>query len=452
MLGPTSALAELLRQGCSLATEDWVDNHWRLILWKLAGMVCLDPEHKFSADGKRWSWNEVLRQLLYRYEKELNGGSRPALRLITTQDAPASLPMTLCISNIFWTEAGIGPDGFAILPHPELELTDGWYRLRAEVDEPLARAARKGHLQIGRKLEVAGAKLSTGRSEPCEVLEAYSTVHLILMGNATHLAPWHAKLGFMPKPPITTLNSLTPDGGLVQLADLVVAKMYPIAYIEFVEENGRQRREGPRKEDEEFKVHERWLAQREREEDKLRQEIRGKHNIYNDWVDRLMRKSRGHFYPKEEDSPPNDLEDMFDRLVDGEDDINRLASRLSPMNAGWLADFITNRVLKEQEQADEEIEQDLKKICPPRNVRSFRVLFMTDANTSRRPGTRTAEITVWDVLTLSFDDGKPGYFKEGQRFLITNLQPTQHGAWMRHTDEDSRVYLCTRRNSRWTKL
>lgn len=44
-------------------------------------------------------------------------------------------------------------------------------------------------------------------------------------GNSSHLAPWHAKLGFQPHPPVATLNSLTPDGGLVQLLDLTVIKV-----------------------------------------------------------------------------------------------------------------------------------------------------------------------------------------------------------------------------------
>ena len=66
--GPTDALRELKAIGCTLATQEWVDNHWSLILWKLAGMVALDPESEVDEDhGMRWSWKETLRQLRYRY-------------------------------------------------------------------------------------------------------------------------------------------------------------------------------------------------------------------------------------------------------------------------------------------------------------------------------------------------------------------------------------------------
>jgi breast cancer 2 susceptibility protein len=58
----STALDQLLDRGCWLATKPWVDNHWCLILWKLAGMACLDPE----SGAKRWCWDEVMRQLLYR--------------------------------------------------------------------------------------------------------------------------------------------------------------------------------------------------------------------------------------------------------------------------------------------------------------------------------------------------------------------------------------------------
>ena len=42
---------------------------------------------------------------------------------------------------------------------PELEITDGWYRLRAEVDGPLARAIRRGVIRAGRKVGVVDAKV-----------------------------------------------------------------------------------------------------------------------------------------------------------------------------------------------------------------------------------------------------------------------------------------------------
>lgn len=65
-LGPAEALKELLDRGCTLVTKPWVDNHWSLILWKLAGMVNLDPSKEANVDEKRWCWSEVVRQLLYR--------------------------------------------------------------------------------------------------------------------------------------------------------------------------------------------------------------------------------------------------------------------------------------------------------------------------------------------------------------------------------------------------
>ena len=62
-------------------------------------------------------------------------------------------------------------------------------------------------------------------AEPCEVLEAYDKVELNIAGNGTHLAPWHTKLGFQPRPAVTTLHTLNPDGGVVPCLQLVVTKV-----------------------------------------------------------------------------------------------------------------------------------------------------------------------------------------------------------------------------------
>lgn len=56
--------------------------------------------------------------------------------------------------------------------------------------------------------------------------------------------------------------------------------------------------------------------------------------------------------------------------------------------------------------------------CPPREVRSFRVLLMRDARTTRRPARRMVELTVWDVLSFAFDGATAGQFKEGQAFQV----------------------------------
>lgn len=67
VLGPEEAFQELKDRGCRLVTLPWVENHWGLILWKLAGMVALDPQRETDSKTKRWCWGEVIRQLLYRY-------------------------------------------------------------------------------------------------------------------------------------------------------------------------------------------------------------------------------------------------------------------------------------------------------------------------------------------------------------------------------------------------
>lgn len=56
-------------------------------------------------------------------------------------------------------------------------------------------------------------------------MEAYNNTYLDLSGNSTHLAPWHAKLGFVKDPFIATLDSLTPDGGRVPAMDLIITKV-----------------------------------------------------------------------------------------------------------------------------------------------------------------------------------------------------------------------------------
>ncbi|KAF9531916.1 hypothetical protein CPB83DRAFT_867793 [Crepidotus variabilis] len=438
-----------------IRTESWVDNHWCLILWKLAGMVALDPEKEAIPDQRRWCWDEVIRQLLYRYERELNSGVRPPLRKIANQDVSSQLPLCLCISNIVWSPGGVTEDGLPIEPHPELELTDGWYRLRAQVDLPMARAVRKGVIRVGRKLGIAAARLDTEKKEASEVLEAYDSCKLVLSGNSSQLMPWHAKLGFINGRCISTLHSLSPDGGLVAALDFVIVKLYPIAFLEFKEdENGNKHREGPRAEAEEMKVQDQWNRRRQLEASKLHEELDKKYSRYESYISRMEQKAAR--LKVLEGDPPQEIESLFDRLEYADTAIATL-SRLTPTQAGWLAQYTKQQIDSGRAVMAEEIEQDLQvrlvaKICPPREVKSFRVLVTQDARTQRRPANRTAQLTVWDVISLSLDEGSSGgNFVVGQRYVATNLLPQQQSSWM-DCELGSEIYLSTRRDTRWTRI
>lgn len=62
VLTTVQALEQLKLVGCEFATQKWVDNHWRLILWKIAGQVMAKPK----LFDEKWNWYEVLCQLRYR--------------------------------------------------------------------------------------------------------------------------------------------------------------------------------------------------------------------------------------------------------------------------------------------------------------------------------------------------------------------------------------------------
>lgn len=182
-LGPAIALAILQADGCRLVTRRWVDNHYAQILWKLAGLCRAQP----SFFSSRWNWSEVIDQLKYRYERETGRAERPIVRRIQEHDSSGAVPMVLVVSAVRWvaTDAALGTAGTAGqggqagngLQHglvgnkgsqdtrqaggmkPFLELTDGWYRIHAEIDGCLTKAVDKGRITPGQKLAICGAKV-----------------------------------------------------------------------------------------------------------------------------------------------------------------------------------------------------------------------------------------------------------------------------------------------------
>lgn len=65
-------------------------------------------------------------------------------------------------------------------------LTDGWYAIKAQLDEPLTAMLHKGRLAVGGKLIIYGAQL-VGSQDACSPLEAPESLMLkVLGGGKTH--------------------------------------------------------------------------------------------------------------------------------------------------------------------------------------------------------------------------------------------------------------------------
>lgn len=441
LLNASAAYNELIKQGCSLATVGWVNNHWSLILWKLAGMAKLDPVSEQKVDTKRWCWENVMKQLRYRYDKELDGGKRPIFRRMVARDGPSTVPMVVCVSAIMEDENG----------EPMLEVTDGWYRLRAEIDAPLARAVKKGAIRVGRKLAICGARLNSEKKDGAEILEGSESVALKISGNSSSLAPWYAKLGAQKERYISTLHSLTSDGGVISCLDVEIVKVHPVGFIEFVEqEGGGTLHVGPRNAAEETKEVDKWEKRREMEVFKLRQAFEKKVAQYMDYLSRLENKAEKSKPTTADDEMPDHILSLYDDLEEHSTALETIAA-ISSSDARWLAQVVRQNFEIERDKMGSEIEQELADLCPPRNVRNFRVLVIRDTRTERRSSHRNAQLTVWDANRHDMSEGSTsGTFAAGQRYLVTNLIPTQQRSWMKN-EPGAEIFMATRRDTQWVK-
>ena len=85
------------------------------------------------------------------------------------------------------------------------------------------------------------------------------------------------------------------------LMEVIVTKVYPVAYIEFVEDTeGKKRREGPRQIREETAAARKWRMRRDIEEGKLRDELEKRFARMHGWMERLERKTEGRCKPGED--------------------------------------------------------------------------------------------------------------------------------------------------------
>lgn len=172
------------------------------------------------------------------YEREYNRAERSAVKRIQEQDSPAFLPMCLYVSLILETAPVIpandpDEDDASLLDRGRIigiELSDGWYRIRCDIDITLKKAIRAKKIVEGTKLAISGARLEASR-DGTDVLDAIDSSKLSLGANCVSRAPWDEPLGFRRHPWIASLRSLHPEGGVVPLVDVVVLRVFPAGFV-----------------------------------------------------------------------------------------------------------------------------------------------------------------------------------------------------------------------------
>ncbi|XP_076310438.1 uncharacterized protein LOC143225246 isoform X2 [Tachypleus tridentatus] len=225
----------------SLVNRLWVYNHYHWIVWKLAAMEVAFPD---ILGGRYLTLHHVMLQLKYRYDREIEHCERSALKKILERDDTPAKTLVLCVSNVISDkneklklatalQQNMGLIYFTQNYEVQVELTDGWYSIQAQLDSPLIRIVQQGRLKVGQKLITSGAEL-IGSDKACSPLEVSSDLKLKLSTNSTRRARWDLRLGFFhcPVPFPVSLSSLFPDGGTVGCVEIVVVQLYPLQYME----------------------------------------------------------------------------------------------------------------------------------------------------------------------------------------------------------------------------
>ncbi|XP_059463227.1 protein BREAST CANCER SUSCEPTIBILITY 2 homolog B isoform X2 [Corylus avellana] len=236
-IGPEAFFHILAQSGASMqyASKEWVINHYKWIVWKLA---CYERSYPTKAAGKFLTVSNVLEELKYRYEREVNHGHRSSIKRILEGDASPSSMIVLCISAIcsncdLKTEtSSMAAIGDECSSTTKVELTDGWYAMDAVLDVPLSKHLAAGKLYVGQKLRIWGAGLC-GWVGPVSPLEVSRTVSLLLHGNGTYRAHWADRLGFCKGvgSPLA-FRCIKCNGGPVPRTLVGVRRIYPVLYKE----------------------------------------------------------------------------------------------------------------------------------------------------------------------------------------------------------------------------
>ncbi|KAF3847488.1 hypothetical protein F7725_020516 [Dissostichus mawsoni] len=189
-----------------LMSEAWAYNHYRWIVWKQASMERSFPE---SMGRFCLTPEQLLLQLKYRYDVEVDHTRRPALRKIMEKDDTSAKTLVLCVCGVVSRGQSTNRQSFSDTKTPQM--------------------LKPRSSGCGGKLIIHGAQL-VGSQDACSPLEAPESLMLKICANSSRPARWDTKLGFHkdPRPFLLPISSLYSNGGPVGCVDIIILRSYPI--------------------------------------------------------------------------------------------------------------------------------------------------------------------------------------------------------------------------------
>ncbi|XP_043504500.1 breast cancer type 2 susceptibility protein-like isoform X1 [Polistes fuscatus] len=144
----------------SLIPRDWIENHYKWIIWKLASMDRI--KFNFIIIPRSLTPSNIMLQLKYRYDREIDRSQRSCLRRILEKDDCASKRMVLCVSSITESREDKNKESSPIVSNInywKIILTDRWYSIPAFIDTTMMSYVTSGKIREGTKLMIFGAEL-----------------------------------------------------------------------------------------------------------------------------------------------------------------------------------------------------------------------------------------------------------------------------------------------------
>ncbi|CAB1422210.1 unnamed protein product [Pleuronectes platessa] len=398
-----------------LMSEEWVFNHFRWIVWKQASMERSFPE---AMGGLCLTPQQVLLQLKYRYDVEIDHSRRPALRRIMEKDDTSAKSLVLCVCGVVSrghssirptrsdTKTPQGADAKVESPFAVVWLTDGWYAIKAQLDEPLTAMLHKGRLAVGGKLIVYGAQL-VGSQEACSPLEAPESLMLKICANSTRPARWDTKLGFHrdPRPFLLPVSSLYSNGGPVGCVDITILRSYPIQWMERKPDAGVVFRSGRAEEKEER----RYSSQNQKSMEILFAKIQTEFEKEQTGRRTISRQDIANL---------QDGEELYEAV---EDDPAYLEAHLSEQQMETVQTYRRSLMEKEQAELQDRYRRALEAqsadgTCPKRDVTPVWKLCVLDS---------MGRGSVYQLNFWRPSSDLQALLKEGRRYKVYNLSTSE---------------------------